>query len=150
MRCFAPILVAGGIQLLRIGGQAQSVKELAIGQSGKAGDVTVVLASSSASDGQIVATVRIGGTDDPNGLDGFKLVGPGKVAAVTSATCAGITVQTVDCSLTFTTAGMAGTSRQLHLPPRRSTAALGARHRSVGATVAPENSVHASAHIDGH
>ena len=111
--CGLAILIAGGIQLLRVGGQQQSAKLLAIGQPGKAGDVTVVLVSSSVSDGHLIAVVRVGGTDDKTGLDGFTLVGPGKVAAITAATCGGITVQTVDCSLTFATAGMAGTSRQL-------------------------------------
>jgi hypothetical protein len=111
--CGLAILIAGGIQLLRVGGQQQSAKLLAVGEPGKAGDVTVVLVSSSTSGDGIVAIVRLGGTDDPNGLEGFTLVGPGKVAAVTSATCAGIIVQTVDCSLTFSTAGMAGKSRQL-------------------------------------
>jgi hypothetical protein len=111
--CGLAILIAGGIQLLRVGGQHQSAKLLNTGEPGKAGDVTVALVSSSVSDGHLVAVVRVGGTDDVNGLAGFTLVGPGKVAAVTSATCEGITVKTVDCSLTFATAGMAGTSRQL-------------------------------------
>lgn len=111
--CGLAILIAGGIQLLRVGGQQQSAKLLTVGEPGRAGDVTVELVSSSVSDGGLVAMVRVGGTADPKGLDGFTLVGPGKVAAVTSATCGGITIHIVDCSLTFTTAGMAGTSRQL-------------------------------------
>jgi hypothetical protein len=111
--CGLVILLAGGIQLLRVTGQEQTATLLATGEPGKAGDVTVELVSSSTDDSELVANVRIGGTDDPDGLGGFTLVGPGKVVAVTSSTCEGITVDDRDCALTFATADMQGTSRQL-------------------------------------
>ncbi len=111
--CGLAILLAGGIQLLRVGGQQQSTKLLIAGEPGTAGDVTVELVSSSVRGSELVAVMRIGGTDDPKGLDGFTLVGPGKVLSVTSSTCEGITTATVDCSLTFATSAMEGTSRQL-------------------------------------
>ncbi|MEY2445545.1 MAG: hypothetical protein QOE00_2125 [Ilumatobacteraceae bacterium] len=111
--CGLAILLAGGIQLLRVGGQQQSSTLLTTGEPGKAGDVAVTLLSSTATDSTLDAVVRISGIDDPEGLKGFTLVGPGKVLPVTSSTCAGITVAPVDCSLTFATGVMAGTSRQL-------------------------------------
>jgi hypothetical protein len=111
--CGLVILLAGGIQLLRVGGQQQSAKLLSLGEPGKAGDVTVQVASSSVQGASLIAAIRVGGTDDPNGLADFTLVGPGRVVAATSSTCTGITVQPVDCSLTFDTSTMVGTSRQL-------------------------------------
>jgi hypothetical protein len=111
--CGLVILLAGGIQLLRLGGQQQTATLLSIGEPGKAGDVTVELLSSSAQASTLVAMVRIGGVDDLHGLDGFTLVGPGKVLAVASSTCAGIAVDAADCALTFATSAMPGTSRQL-------------------------------------
>ena len=111
--CGLVILLAGGIQLLRVGGQTQTTHLLRAGEPGKAGDVTVQLVSSSVVGSDLVAVLQIGGIDDPNGLDGFTLVGPGRVLSVTSSTCPGITTQTVDCSLRFATNEMAGTSRQL-------------------------------------
>ena len=111
--CGLVILLAGGIQLLRVGGQQQTAKLLANGEAGKAGDVTVELVSSSIGDTNLVAVVRVGGVDDPGGLDGFKLVGPGKVLPVATSDCDGITLDQVDCALTFTTTGMQGTFRQL-------------------------------------
>ena len=85
--CGLVILLAGGIQLLRVGGQQQTAKLLKAGEQGKAGDVTVELVSSSVGTGNLVAVVRIGGVDDPEGLDGFTLVGPGTVQPVTSSDC---------------------------------------------------------------
>ncbi len=111
--CGLVILLAGGIQLLRVGGQQQTAKLLSVGEPGEAGDVTVELVSSTVQASQLVAVVRVGGTDDPGGLDGFTLVGPGTVRAVTSSTCNGIAIDIVDCALTFATGGMEGSSRQL-------------------------------------
>ena len=111
--CGLVILLAGGIQLLRVGGQEQTAKLLAIGEPGKAGDVTVELVSSSVGVDNLVAVVRVGGTDDPDGLDGFTLVAPGRVLPVTTSDCNGISVDQLDCTLTFATTGMQGTSRQL-------------------------------------
>ena len=111
--CGLVILLAGGIQLLRVGGQEQTAKLLDAGAPGKAGDATVELVSSSVKGSELVAVVRIGGVDDPEGFGGFTLVGHGKVVAVTSSTCAGITIAVTECSLTFATTGMQGTARQL-------------------------------------
>jgi hypothetical protein len=113
--CGLAILIAGGVQLLRVGGQDTSSKLLATGQPGKAGDVSVTLVSAAPvnADGDMVVDVRIGGTDDAKGFDGFTLVGPGKVAPVAASTCPGITADVRDCTLRFSTAGMQGSSRQL-------------------------------------
>lgn len=111
--CGLVILLAGGIQLLRVGGQQQTAKLLAVGEAGKAGDVTIELVSSSIANTNLVAVVRIGGIDDPSGLDGFTLVGPGKVVPIATSDCKGITIDQVDCALTFATTGMQGSSRQL-------------------------------------
>ena len=111
--CGLVILLAGGIQLLRVGGQEQTATLLAPGEPGKAGDATVELVSWSANGSQLVAIVHIGGVADPDGFAGFTLVAPGTVVAASSSTCDGIAVVETDCSLTFDTTGMPGSSRQL-------------------------------------
>jgi len=112
--CGLVILLAGGIQLLRVGGQQSTSPLLAAGQQGKAGDVSVELVSFTATDASHLAVVmRVGGADDPSGFDGFSLVGPGKVQPVSSSTCNGITVAVTDCTLSFDTSGLTGTARQL-------------------------------------
>jgi hypothetical protein len=111
--CGLVILLAGGVQLLRVGGQEQTAKLLEVGQPGQAGDVVVELVSSTITTDSVVAVVDVGGIDDAAGLAGFTLVGPGKVLPVTSSDCTGITVATVECQLTFATTAMRGTSRQL-------------------------------------
>ena len=111
--CGLVILLAGGIQLLRVGGQEPTSTLLDTGEPGKAGDVTVELVSTTVGNDDVTAVVRVGGVDDPDGLDGFTLVGPGKVVGVTTSNCDGIALEPIDCSLTFTTSDIKGTSRQL-------------------------------------
>jgi hypothetical protein len=111
--CGLVILLAGGIQLLRLGRQEQTVRQLGVGEIGQAGDVNVALISSSAAATQLVAVVRVGGVSDADGLEGFTLVAPGRVLAVSSSTCEGIAVRQQDCELTFNTIDVPGTSRQL-------------------------------------
>ena len=111
--CGLAILLAGGIQLLRVSGQQQNARLLNVGEAAKLGDVSVALISSSVHPAEVLAIVRIGGVDDPHGLDGFTLVGPGKVMPVTSSTCHSIAMVPADCQLTFATSGIQGTSRQL-------------------------------------
>lgn len=111
--CGLVILLAGGIQLLRVGGQEPTSTLLGAGQQGRAGDVTVELVSSSAGAARIDVVMRIGGVDDPEGFGGFTLVAPGKVQPVTTSTCPGLAVAVAECTLSFDTAGMSGTARQL-------------------------------------
>ena len=130
--CGLVILLAGGIQLLRVGGQEQSATLLGTGQPGKAGDVTVELVSTTLGQNDVKAVVRVGGVDDPNGLDGFTLVGPGKVVALTTSNCDGIAVAGGELQLTFATARPAGHLASVDLPSCRPTAAMGARSKRLG------------------
>ncbi len=102
--CGLVILLAGGIQLWRVGGQQQSstlLQRRRARQGGRRHRRTGVVVDAETS--ELVAIVQVGGIDDPDGLDGFTLVGPGKVVAVSSSTCDGITVAARDCALTFAT-----------------------------------------------
>ena len=76
--CGLVILLAGGIQLLRVGGQEQTATLLGTGQPGKAGDVTVELESTTVGQNDVKAVVRVGGVDDPNGLTVSRSSGPAR------------------------------------------------------------------------
>jgi hypothetical protein len=117
--CGVVILVAGGAQLIRLTEQEQTATQLDVGEQGQAGDV-VVTVRSAASDinGSASLTridIEIGGVDDPQGLDGFTLVGVGQVAQVDPATstCAAIEVGVQRCELAFDTTAFPSGARQL-------------------------------------
>ncbi|MFM8267663.1 MAG: hypothetical protein ACKOA2_06555 [Ilumatobacteraceae bacterium] len=113
--CGLAILLAGGVQLWRITG-GRPATALALGDEARAGDAVVVAAGYREDGGRAVVTVRLGGVDDADGLDGFRLRAPNVVVAVLDeSTCAGITVEVVTCDLVFDASSFTATDRQLVL-----------------------------------
>ena len=117
--CGVIILVAGGIQLVRLTDQQQASVQLNRNQSGRAGDASVTLrdvaVEGEPSVERTVVTVDIGGVDDSSGLGGFTLVGVGEVARIDAAasTCIGIVEAERRCDLVFNTAEFPSGARQL-------------------------------------
>lgn len=113
--CGLAILVAGTVQLLRLANQDQATV-LAIGESASAGDARVEVSAFDEADGFAVVTVTLSGVDDPDGLQGFSLVGAGAVAEAAGDgdhACAGFTSAPTSCTLTFPTAAMQTADRLL-------------------------------------
>ncbi len=112
--CGLMILLAGGIQLLRLANQ-DSTPPLGVGDSGKAGDVTITVDDVVEADGRMVVSLVIGGIDDDDALDGFTLVGvPEPVLALDEAsTCVAITVEPASCTVVFPTDAFTTADRQL-------------------------------------
>jgi hypothetical protein len=113
--CGLAILLAGGVQLLRLANQSTPAAPLSVGQSGTAGDAEVTVVSYAVQGANGVVTVTLGGVDDAAGLDGFTLVTPGKPLAPLpgGGTCTGFTVAPVTCTLAFSLTGVSGVDRQL-------------------------------------
>ena len=116
--CGLAIVLAGGIQLFRLANQETPIPPLPIGGTGTAGDAAVSVDSVDVTDTALVVTVTLEGVDDPNGLDGFSLVAPGKriahdAAEVDGNACTRFTVAPVTCTLSFPTDGLSGSDRQL-------------------------------------
>ncbi len=111
--CGLAILVAGTVQLLRVAGQKSSTTQLAVGQTGHAGDATVVLDAVTVEPAAVTATVTIGGVDDANGLDGFTMVAAGTTRNVGGGTCHGFTDAPTQCTLTFDNTALKGSTRLL-------------------------------------
>ncbi len=115
--CGLAILLAGGVQLLRLSNQ-HADPPLALGDTATAGDARVMVQSFEESDGMAVVTVTLSGVDDPRGVDGLTLVTPSAPLAVADGSsggdaCTGFTVAAVTCTLTFDTSNVTGKSRQL-------------------------------------
>lgn len=111
--CGLAILLAGGVQLLRITGSEPS-SALAVGAEGRAGDAVVRVIGYVEDASTAVVTVEVSGVEDPDGLDGFSLRAPNTVVApLPSSTCAGLTVERVTCTVEFPAAGLEATDRQL-------------------------------------
>ena len=117
--CGLAILLAGGIQLLRVSGDGESTADLSVGDTADAGDLTVTVIDAAEADGLMRVQVRVAGVDDPDGIDGFRLVVNGGLLTPLSADQAGaggcgtLTVVAQTCDLVFGIAQVEGTARVL-------------------------------------
>ncbi len=113
--CGLAILVAGTVQLLRLAGQ-ETETILTLGDVGTAGDAKVQVTQFDEVDGVATVTVTLSGVDDPKGLEGFTLVGPGATMSPNQRgadACTGFTVAPLTCTLTFGTSDVKGADRLL-------------------------------------
>lgn len=119
--CGLAILVAGGIQLLRVSGDNSSDDDLAVGDRAVAGDLFATVVSADEHDGLMRVEVTLGGVDDDEALNDFRLVVPGEALVPLSAdqagagVCASVTIAEQSCALVFGTADVEGTPRVLLL-----------------------------------
>lgn len=121
------ILVAGSLQFLRLADETERAATrpaLAVGDTARAADLVATVVSASESAGAMRVVVRIGGVDDPRGLDGFALFVPDRrvaagggpvVADGLPARCGAVTVAEQVCTLEFDTSTSTATARVLRL-----------------------------------
>jgi len=113
--CGLLILGAGVVQLLRVAAQDEPARGAAVGESVSVGDLTVTVVDFTEQAGRGVVAVDLGGVDDPDGTDEFRLVVPGASLAPSAGgtTCAETTVARQRCALVFELPDESGTSRVL-------------------------------------
>jgi hypothetical protein len=111
--CGLAILAAGVVQLLRIAGQDEPAPAARIGEQVEVGDLTVTVEGYAERDDRAVVDLELGGVEDPDGTDDFRLVVPGVSLSPSDDECGGTTVAQRACSLTFDLTDTAGSSRVL-------------------------------------
>lgn len=103
------ILLAGGVWLFQLASEQQELQSTAIGETVRVGDVSVTIHGTSQLGEFFALDMTIGGVDDIDGLDSFRLVtGETDLAAETSpddGRCSAITVEPVRCVLEFAVNG---------------------------------------------
>ena len=107
--CGLIILVAGSLQLLRLADKSDSTPDLRVGDTAKAGDLTVTVLSAEETDGRMRVVVRTSGVDDPLGFDAFELLAPPvrlpAMGGDEAGACTELTVAEQSCTLTYDTSG---------------------------------------------
>jgi hypothetical protein len=111
--CGLVILIAGVIQLLRIAGQDEPAPAVAIGEPVRIGDLTVTVDEYSERDDRGMVELSLGGVEDPEGTEDFRLVVPGASLSPRDDECGGTTVAPRTCSLTFDLSRTEASSRVL-------------------------------------
>jgi hypothetical protein len=114
------ILLAGGVFLLQLSNKTATVDEASIGEAVQVGDVAVTVTAFSQADGGLVSvTLDVGGVDDGDGIDSFRLITGGDplvpVRAPADGRCSEITVEQQRCRLDFDVSGTDAPNRVLLL-----------------------------------
>jgi hypothetical protein len=113
------ILLAGGVFLLQLSNETSSVESAELAERVTVGDVSVVVASVDERDDVLAVAVEIGGTDDADGIDSFRLVTGDRrlepIAAPADGRCTSITTAVQACSIEFDVSAADGSSRVLVL-----------------------------------
>jgi hypothetical protein len=113
------ILLAGGVLLLQLANEPAVVEPATIGEPVEVGDVEVVVTGvDERTDGLLTVTVEIGGVEDADGIDSFRLVtGDRPLAPLAPALgrCDTITEQLTTCGIAFDVSAADGSSRVLVL-----------------------------------
>ena len=114
--CGLLILVACGVQLLRVANQDEPPRAVAIGETARVGDMEIVVRGFSERAGRVLVDVELGGVEDPDGADGFTLTTPGGLLEPDPDAgnhCGATTTRVEPCTLAFGLADDAGSTRVL-------------------------------------
>jgi hypothetical protein len=109
--CAVAILLAGGVLLVQLVNRSEVLEPSPVGRPVEVGDMTVTVGSSAEVDGELTVEVRIGGVDDPDGADDFRLIASARPARLLES-CGATTVDVRSCELRFEVPDDGG-SRQL-------------------------------------
>jgi hypothetical protein len=115
--CGLMIMVAGAVFLFQLAGQDDVAPPTAIGESVEVGDMTVTVLGEVEVDGLLTVEVNIGGVDDADGVDAFRLIASGRAVAPLPGTedgdCVATTVEPRSCTVSFDVTDADGSSRVL-------------------------------------
>lgn len=111
------ILLAGGVLLFQLSGQESSTAATPIGDLARIGDAEVTVIDAELFGDTLVVSMEIGGVDDPNGIDTFRLVTGDRrlepLAPVDDDRCSGISEAPRRCLVEFDVGTSDGSSRVL-------------------------------------
>jgi hypothetical protein len=111
------ILLAGGVLLFQLSGQETTSQATPLGEEATVGDARVTVMDAELLGDTLVVSMEIGGVDDVDGIDSFRLVtGDRQLSPLASADgerCDGITEEPTGCLVEFDVAEADGTSRVL-------------------------------------
>ena len=113
------ILLAGGVFLFQLSTESAAVEPATIGESVSVGDVDLTVLGTTGSAALLAIDVEIGGVDDVDGIDSFRLITGDRrldpVTAPADGRCVEITVEVQRCHIEFDVSGADGSSRVLVL-----------------------------------
>lgn len=111
--CGVAIMLAGAVFLVQLSTQDDIEPPTAVGEQIRVGDMDVTVLGSSESDGVLRVSISIGGTDDGDPADEFRLIASARQVALAGSDCPPVDGTGASCELAFDVSGADGVSRVL-------------------------------------
>jgi hypothetical protein len=112
--CGLAIMMAGAVFLFQLTTQDELAAPIPIGEPVGVGDMTVTVTDITESDdGRLAVLIEIGGTQDDQPADEFRMIASGRPVTVEQTTCLATDGAAQECTVTFDVSGADGVSRVL-------------------------------------
>jgi hypothetical protein len=115
LACGLAILAAGGVLLLQLLNRTDVIPPTPIGEQVAVGDMTVGVVAANERTGVMTVEVVLGGVDDPDAAEGFRLIASGRESGRVDGggSCAATGLEVQPCTLAFDVSPADGVSRVL-------------------------------------
>jgi hypothetical protein len=111
--CGLMIMIAGAVFLLQLSTQDEVLPPTDVGQPAQVGDMVVTVAGADEDGGRLTVQVELGGIEDDQPADEFRLIASGRAAQVVATTCGPTIAAAQACELVFDVSGADGDARVL-------------------------------------
>jgi len=111
--CGLAIMLAGAVFLFQLTTQDEIAAPIPLGEATRVGDMQVAVIDVDESGGMLSVTIEIGGTEDDDLAQEFRLIASGRPVAVASSTCSPSDGTDQSCEVVFDVSGADGVSRVL-------------------------------------
>lgn len=114
LACGVAIMVAGAVLFVQLATQDDARPAVQLGETVRVGDMSVVVHDVDEADGVMRVRIELGGADDDDPADEFRLIAAARPVGLATSDCAASAQDaTQSCSLTFQIGDVDGTSRVL-------------------------------------
>jgi hypothetical protein len=111
--CGVAIMLAGAVFLFQLSNQDDVSPPVPVGDQTLVGDMSVTVVDFEETAGTLRVSITIGGTDDLDPADEFRLIASGRPVTLDSSTCPPVDGTGSSCVIRFDVADADGTSRVL-------------------------------------
>jgi len=113
LACGVAIMLAGAVFLFQLTRQSDVAEPVAVGASAQIGDMSVTITDFEEDGGILRVSVTVGGTEDLDPADEFRLIASARPVSITSSTCPAVDDTNASCVIEFDVAEADGASRVL-------------------------------------